>query len=518
MQKLVNFLEKSIQWVALGIAGVFLLLCFYWFLFTPPATVKLGTTVVAPSEIDEITQNGPVAAIEHDIRNARAEPIKVTDVIAPWKNQIGNPPPIQLAGGAFDTITGKQITAGPEGHENLALVSEVAALPKATPLSVQAGMSVAQALPGPNGQAVAGAPDFDVLWASIAFSIPGKDLATAFEKPLVGKPDNFATFYRTAYLNIELQRQQAIGHDANGQAIFPDGNNGIQTVTVAKVNQAEIQPLPAPNDTKDTKSAFSQWAQSNEMAIRQPKFYTIKAGTIWIQPVLPGQAAAVPGAAPAPAAPRPPMAPAPGAAAANGGQVVAGIDPMAIKDDQLVWAHDDTVEPGRTYRYRVVYHMMNPVFELQNIAAPKIFEQLDIPSAPSDWTAPVTIPQNVQYWVRSLQHGDTAALVDVFKWELGKWQKFPLSLAPGDTIPGTEQTIVDIHGNSNGKEHDKYVLLTDASGEPIRHIPSDDRVNATYKDLLVKTSPDAGAGGAGAGVPQPPPRPGAGRSGAMPTR
>jgi hypothetical protein len=509
MPKLVNFLEKSVQWIALGLSSVFLLLCVYWYLLTPPAVKKVVGNVVTPSEIDEMTQNGPVAKISLGIKNnSQTDPINVPDVIAPWKNQMLNPaalPPAVLEPIAvvWGTQAAGRIGEGPNTPKNDALVTAVAALPKATPLSVQAGMSVVAPLPNPDGKAVQGAAAFDVLWASAAFSIPGKDIQAAFAAPLKDKPGQLATFYRTAYLHVELQRQQATGHDGAGTPIFPDGDAGAQTVQIAKVDQLDIQSLPSPSAERNSKAAFAQWAQSNELNIRQPKFYTIQAGSIWQTPVLPGQAGAP--AAGAAAAPRPVMAaPAanPGGANANNGKEV-GIDPLKLTDDQLVWAHDDTVEPGRSYRYRIVYHMMNPVFALVNIADPKILDQLDIPSPPSDWSTPVTIPLNVQYWVKSLQHGGAAALIDVFKWELGNWKQVTLSLAPGDTVPGTDQTLVDVHISSSQRPRDQYVLLTDASGEAIRHVPNDDRSNATYKDLLGKTNPANPAAG---GAPPPQPR------------
>jgi len=517
MPKLVNFLEKSVQWIALGLAGVFLLLCVYWYLLTPPATKKVGGIVVTPTEIDEMTQK-VAAAIAADIKNAQPDQIKVADFIGPWKAQMGSPASkVHLVLGPlgpFQTVTGGSETVQQSPNGNPTLVTAVATLPKATPLLAQTGMSVVAPLPDPSGKAVQGTAAFDVLWASAAFSISGKDLQAAFAAPLKDKPANLATFYRTAYLHVELQRQQATGHDGNGTPIFPDGDTGVETVEIAKVDQNDIQPLPSRTAPRDTKASFAQWAQSNEMNIREPKFYTIQAGSPFTTPVLPGQAGTP--AAGAVAAPRVVMAtPAnPGGANANNGKEV-GIDPLTLTDDQLVWSHDDTVKPGRSYRYRIVYHMMNPVFALVNIADPKILDQLDIASPPSDWSTPVTIPLNVQYWVTSLQHGGTSALFDVFKWELGNWKRATLSLAPGDTVPGTDQTLVDVHTNPSGhQQRDQYVLLTDASGEAIRHVPGDDRSNATYKDLLTKTNPANPAGGA----PPPQARTPAGRTGLMPTR
>ena len=36
MQKVIDFLEKHVQWVALGLGGLFLLLMVYLYVLTPP--------------------------------------------------------------------------------------------------------------------------------------------------------------------------------------------------------------------------------------------------------------------------------------------------------------------------------------------------------------------------------------------------------------------------------------------------------------------------------------------------
>jgi hypothetical protein len=500
MPKLLSFLEKSVQWVALGLAGVFLLLCVYWYVLTPPATTKIGGKAVAPADIDDLTQS-QVAQIEKEVKTGTAsDAVKPPDLITPWKTAMTSPPPITIADRWHSTPDRDVIhISGPNGPTDL--ITAVAALPKATPVSVQAGLSVVAPLKGPNGQDVPGAVPSDILWASAAFSISAGDLKTVFEKPLEKKDPSFAKFYRTAYLSVELQRQAAIGHDATGTPVFPDGEAGVERVEIPKIDQTDIQPLPDPKSSDDTKNQFAQWAEANQTNICQPKFYTTTMGTTYSPAVLigqPGAPGAAPGAAPAPAAvvPR---------------QQQAGIDPFTLPNDQLVWAHDDTVKAGRSYRYRVVYHMKNPVFALQNIADQKILHQLDAASLPSDWTGPITIPPDVKYWVTALPHNGTAQ-IDYFKWEAGSWKMTKnMALSPGDTIPGTDQTIVDIHNAPSPRPKEQYVLLTDSFGEALRHIPKDDRDDPALKQCINDATGAAAAGAkaAGGGPAPVPPRNGA---------
>ena len=46
----------------------------------------------------------------------------------------------------------------------------------------------------------------------------------------------------------------------------------------------------------------------------------------------------------------------------------------------------DSVQPGQTYRYRIVYYMKNPVLGLTGIADKSIENVLEIKSPPSDWS------------------------------------------------------------------------------------------------------------------------------------
>src|SRR5665213_2755992 len=212
MHKLVTFLEKSVQWVVLGLASVFLLLCAYWFLLTPVATIKVSGKIVTPGEIDSLTHDGVLALIQHDIQHGQPEPIHVDDLTTKWKKQMGIPADVPFPAYAIGSTPGERVKATSTEGGNTDLITAVASLPKATPVSAQAGLSVAAPLNGANGQAVQGAVAFDVLWASAAFSISAADLKTAFEKPFEKKPADFVKLCRTAFLSIELQRQRAIGH------------------------------------------------------------------------------------------------------------------------------------------------------------------------------------------------------------------------------------------------------------------------------------------------------------------
>ena len=119
------------------------------------------------------------------------------------------------------------------------------------------------------------------------------------------------------------------------------------------------------------------------------------------------------------------------------------IDPLNLAADILIWAIDETVTPGQTYRYRIAYMLKNPVFGVANMAPAKLTDVPTILSAPSNWSEPVTAPPMTKFWVASAQR-DRASL-DVFQYSGGEWKATKnMAAGPGDVVPGTDLTLVDV--------------------------------------------------------------------------
>ena len=84
--------------------------------------------------------------------------------------------------------------------------------------------------------------------------------------------------------------------------------------------------------------------------------------------------------------------------------------------DVTAWAHDATVQPGKTYRYKVRYKIKNPIWRTVNIADNKNLSQdYYIASADSDWTSEVHVPQLTTFFIASLNPNGTARM-DVFRY------------------------------------------------------------------------------------------------------
>jgi len=120
--------------------------------------------------------------------------------------------------------------------------------------------------------------------------------------------------------------------------------------------------------------------------------------------------------------------------------------------DVTIWAHDDTVQPGKTYRYKMKYKLLNPIYGSRNIAEqPKLQDQFALESKFSEWSKPVRI--------------------EVFKWEDGAWHSKTFECAPGDLIGGkdgkvdysTGFSVVEFRPDPRNSEETR-VVVCDPSG------------------------------------------------------
>ena len=205
-------------------------------------------------------------------------------------------------------------------------------------------------------------------------------------------------------------------------------------------------------------------------------------------------------------------------------------DPNPPKTDIVVWAHDDTVAPGKTYRYKLRYLIKNPVFQTTNVAQPQaLAQQFEIVSKDSDWTDPLSVKAETNLFAVSTspQRNNVPVRFDIFRWKSGAWQRQSVEVEPGDVIGSVDSTtqtdfstgltLVDVHPDPRNID-DRIITLTTDSGQMLQHDLTADRNNPDHKKLNADvnsqpkpTAPGTGAagtaGGASAGPPGAP-RPG----------
>lgn len=170
----------------------------------------------------------------------------------------------------------------------------------------------------------------------------------------------------------------------------------------------------------------------------------------------------------------------------------AGGAPGAAMNNIVIWVHDDTVQPGKTYRYRIKYILKNPVYNTKNLAAPAIAQQFAIPSQPCAWTEPVTIATRTQYFIVGAFPTRNTVKVAVYRWQEGRLNYKEFTVQPGDTIGAndgaidysTNQTVVDVR-------EDTSVLVMDDKGQLKSRSFSADQKDPELKKLQQQANPAA---------------------------
>jgi hypothetical protein len=180
----------------------------------------------------------------------------------------------------------------------------------------------------------------------------------------------------------------------------------------------------------------------------------------------------------------------PNAAALLGKVPTTAFDPTAWKDGPIIaFAHDETVEPEKTYHYRMRYVMLNPIYGQPNaVANPALAQVFRWESKWSDWTTPYAVPPSVSFFVISkIANGAQTVQFEVFHYAKGALHSKVFTVSPGDMIGTNENdvdlatgyTLVDIRRDAKGVG---YALVMAPDGHLVRHDIAD-TATESYRDL-----------------------------------
>jgi hypothetical protein len=107
-----------------------------------------------------------------------------------------------------------------------------------------------------------------------------------------------------------------------------------------------------------------------------------------------------------------------------------------LKEPILFWAHDDTLEPKNTYRYRIRLGVFNPVAGTNQLSEQDIAQKNNVIlwSDFSDITEPVEIPGRSYFFPRDIQEAAKTVTVTVCKYVLGHWYSEDFKVSKGESI------------------------------------------------------------------------------------
>ncbi|MDD5458555.1 MAG: hypothetical protein PHF37_04095 [Phycisphaerae bacterium] len=137
----------------------------------------------------------------------------------------------------------------------------------------------------------------------------------------------------------------------------------------------------------------------------------------------------------------------------------------------LFWANDDTVEPHKSYRYRIKVGLFNPVAGTGQVA--QADEDMDkkiiLWSDYSDVTGMVSIPDVLYFFPRDIQEAAKTVTVQVSRYTMGYWYSQDFIVGPGEIIgevrpyEPTEEELQAIQDDSLPEtvDYDTGVMMVD---------------------------------------------------------
>src|SRR5688572_9333224 len=302
MQKVIDLLEKHVQWLALGLGVVWLLLMTWTYVINPPAEVTIGSETLTAGEVDEYSVASAVRPLEEAMKPKEAPPMQVDNFAERWLKRMDwqEAEPIQTEGLIASARPIDPKMFGPDSRRQLppggteiavdpnkpvapGADATIPVLPAALVADWRFGRSTIIEPPPivPIGQPQPPAPlvppEIDKDWITQSFKVNLPSIAAAFQKAQVPPP--VPGTGNTAFLRVEMARQE----------LMPNGNWGNDTVLKPlpplQPNMVR-QPFPAPKAGIHQENAYLNWAVQNTGDIVQPAFYqtVLNKGDIWQRP------------------------------------------------------------------------------------------------------------------------------------------------------------------------------------------------------------------------------------------
>jgi len=113
-----------------------------------------------------------------------------------------------------------------------------------------------------------------------------------------------------------------------------------------------------------------------------------------------------------------------------------------MKEPLVFWAHDDTVEPRKHYRYRIRLGVFNPVAGTDQLSGQDESRKDEVVlwSEFSDVTEPVEIPGRLYFFAKHIREPANVVTVQVSKYEMGYWHSEDFKVSQGEVIGSVVET------------------------------------------------------------------------------
>lgn len=116
-----------------------------------------------------------------------------------------------------------------------------------------------------------------------------------------------------------------------------------------------------------------------------------------------------------------------------------------MKEAMLFWHHDDTVEPKKTYRYRIRLGVFNPLAGTNQLSERDMSKKNKVIlwSDFSNATEPVEIPGRSYFFARDIQEAAKTITVTVCRYVLGHWYSEDFKVNQGEAIGDVVETEIE---------------------------------------------------------------------------
>jgi hypothetical protein len=107
-----------------------------------------------------------------------------------------------------------------------------------------------------------------------------------------------------------------------------------------------------------------------------------------------------------------------------------------LEEPVLLWAFDDSADPGQTYQYRIRVGVFNPVAGTGQLVEKDMdkADQVILWSEFSEVIGPVAIPRRLYFFAKDVKERTKTATVEVARYQLGYWYTQNFQVSPGEVI------------------------------------------------------------------------------------